>query len=172
MTRVIIYHAAQCDPKKCTAMRLKKFGEADVVDKLRLIPTNCIFLNPFSQKALSPADRQYLRKGVCALDCSWADAQRVFEKIVPRVQDRCLPYLVAANPVNYGKPTKLSTAEALAAALYILGDTAKALNIMEKFRWGITFIQLNQELLDRYAKARDSRDVIEVQRDYLTEGTV
>lgn len=167
MTRVIIYHAGQCDPKKCTALRLKKFGEAEVVEKVRLIPSGCIFLNPFSAKALSPADRTYAARGVCALDCSWADAERVFAKIVPRVQDRCLPYLVAANPVNYGKPTRLSTAEALAAALYILGERAKALNIMEKFRWGSTFIHLNQELLDAYAKARDSSEVVAVQQDYL-----
>ncbi|MCC7569290.1 MAG: ribosome biogenesis protein, partial [Candidatus Methanofastidiosa archaeon] len=52
MTRVIIYHAGQCDPKKCTALRLKKFGEAEVVEKIRLIPSGCIFLNPFSAKTL------------------------------------------------------------------------------------------------------------------------
>ena len=80
---------------------------------------------------------------------------------------RLLPYLVAANPVNYGKPCKLNCVEALAAAFYITGYKEIAKKYLDKFSWGHSFLSLNDELLDLYAKCKDGDEVIKVQDEFL-----
>lgn len=73
-----------------------------------------------------------------------------------------MPILIAGNPVNFGKATKLTTAESLAAALYIAGFKDEARKVLSIFTWGHTFFELNAILLDDYAAARDSADVIAI----------
>jgi pre-rRNA-processing protein TSR3 len=77
--------------------------------------------------------------------------------------------MLAANPVNWGKPMRLSSVEALAASLYILGERKQAETILSKFTWGMNFIKLNQEPLDRYAGASSSAEVVGIQADYVPE---
>ncbi len=164
---VTVYHAKQCDPKKCSTLKLKRHHLVNVVHRTQEIPKRSVILDPFTAKAFSPADRERLEKGgLSALDCSWVHAKEVFD-IKSRWISRCLPYLVAANPVNYGKPTKLSTVEALAAALYVAGFKDQAMEMLSKFKWGPQFIILNNDLLKEYSQAKNSTDIIDTQSEFM-----
>jgi pre-rRNA-processing protein TSR3 len=133
------------------------------------LPRGAVILDPFTPKAFSPEDKPRIQKrGLVALDCSWVHAKEVFD-CSPKLVSRCLPYLVAANPVNYGKPTKLSTVEALAAALYIAGFSEQAKELLSKFKWGPQFVALNEELLEGYAKAKDSTEVVKTQSEFICQ---
>lgn len=161
--RIVIYHANQCDPKRCTGLKLKRHGLADVVKRTGSLPKRAIVLNPFAEIAFSPADRQRIQDfGLVALDCSWVHAKKVMSSHV-RGTSRCLPILFAGNPVNYSKATKLSTVEALAGALYIAGFKEDAKKLLSIFIWGHTFLELNANLLENYAAARDSAEIVRMQ---------
>ena len=161
---LVIYHADQCDPKKCTGRKLGRFGLARLTRRMSDLKP-LLVLSPFGEKALSPEDRGI--RGIAALDCSWAHAEEVFRKM--NLKERALPFLVAANPVNFGKPFQLSTVEALAAALVILGERGQAQEILSKFSWGGHFLELNKEPLEEYAAAENSAEVVKIQAAYLSE---
>jgi pre-rRNA-processing protein TSR3 len=78
-----------------------------------------------------------------------------------------VPFLIAANPVNYGKPLKLSCVEAIAATLFITGFSSEAFQLLDKFKWGISFYNVNKELLDNYSRCSSSAQVVEVQNKYI-----
>jgi len=153
MLKLYSYHADQCDPKKCTSKKLARFGFLKILHSLKAIPYRSIVLDPTSDITLVPEDKKYLNRGLVILDYSWKKIER-FPKLSGR-QRRALPYLVAANPVNYGKPELLSSAEALAAALFILDHEEECIKLLSKFKWGMTFLELNKELLEEYSKAKE-----------------
>ncbi len=164
------YHTRQCAPKMCTALKLKKFQLVRLIERPKGIPRRSIVLSPFSEKVISKHDLPSARRGLGALDCSWEKAEEVFRMKLD-VNWRILPFLVAANPVNYGKPTKLSTVEALASALYILGFKEEGEKVLSKFKWGDTFLNLNDELLEAYSEAKGPEEIILIQNEYLKEVT-
>ncbi|WP_435195886.1 DUF367 family protein [Natronomonas sp. EA1] len=150
------------DPKKCSARKLARFDLAALHRSARATPAG-IVLDPYAEQALSPADSEWNR--IVALDCSWETAEKEAFKLSG--DHRALPFLVAANPVNYGTPFQLNTVEAFAAACYILGEPEQAEEILSKFRWGHTFLELNAEPLERYADCETSQEVVAVQQEYL-----
>jgi pre-rRNA-processing protein TSR3 len=165
-----IYHLSQDDPKKCTALKLKKFERATIYNKLNKLPYGSVLLNPTAVKAFSTEDLARVKQfGILALDCSWEQAEEMFDRIElrKRMESRALPFLVAANPTNYGKPFKLSTIEAFASALYIIGAIEQAERILKLYKWGPNFLKLNKEPLEAYANAKSSIEIVEIQKDFI-----
>lgn len=153
------------DPDKCTARKLSRFDLAELHRSDRATPAGVV-LNPHAEQALSPADAELAReRGLVALDCSWESASE--KQFSMRGEHRALPYLVAANPVNFGRPMELTTVEAFAAGLHILGEPEQADDILGKFTWGGTFSELNEEPLRRYSECQNSIEIVEIQQEYL-----
>merc|ERR1711976_1054138 len=109
---------------------------------------------------VAPTDIDILEEhGLSVIDCSWARLAEIPFKQMRAGHHRLLPFLVAANTVNYGKPSKLSCAEAAAATLYICGKVDAAKVVLDEFGWGREFFKLNSELLELYRTAEDAADV-------------
>lgn len=157
---------AQCDPKRCTGARLAKRG---IFQKMPLKQNfRGIVLSPQGTQSVSPADISILEKsGISVIDCSWARLDEIPFRQMQAGHHRLLPFLVAANTVNYGKPSKLSCAEAAAATLYICGKKEAAKALMDEFSWGGEFLRLNNEVLEIYASCSDSTEVVKKQNEWL-----
>lgn len=166
--RLYVLHLRQDDPRKCTALKLAKHGYVKILYSIREIPKRAILLNPYAEKAVSPEDKNTISKqGIVAVDTSWKNLGNIFLKLKRKGQHRALPYLIAANPINYGKPTILSTAEALAATLYIAGFKEEAKKILSIFKWGDEFFKLNLKPLEAYSLAKSSKEVVEKQFEFI-----
>lgn len=144
--------------------KLEKAGMVRLFSRLSSIPRTSLILDPTAEQALSFADREKTRT-ITALDCSWAVLDT--DQVRSWKFKRALPYLLAANPVNFGKPFRLTSIEAMAAALVILGEPIQAEEILSKVSWGIRFLQLNEEPLQAYAAAPDSAAVIAIQSEFF-----
>lgn len=165
---LVVYHADEDDPKKCTAKKMHRFGLVSLEKNIMRVPRNSILLNPFAKKSISQQDQLVaIKHGVVAVDCSWKHVDDAFDFLDTRCSSRALPFLLAVNPVNYGKPFQLSTVEALAATVYILGDQKRALSLLSLYKWGPQFLELNHEPLEEYRMAKTSADVVRIMNEYI-----
>jgi len=164
-----IYMVDQCDPKKCSAKKLVRMGFATGYHSLEHVPRHMILLSPFSDTAISAEDLFTTQKnGLLVLDCSWHRAEEMFPFIKRRKPvPRALPFLVPVNPVNYGHPGMLSTVEAFAAALIILGRRQAGERILQIYTWGHNFLSVNEEPLKEYEKAKNSTEVVSAQGKFI-----
>jgi len=151
----------QDDPRKCSAQKLVKFKLAKDIKKTS---NNTIILDPFAQQTLLNNDRN-ISNIIAAVDCSWEKAEHAFNKTFSGIH-RKLPPLFAGNPVNYSKLNKLTTVEALSGALFILGYDEHAKKLLDKFKWGHTFYELNKNLLAEYNKIDSETKIDLILNDY------
>ncbi len=151
----------QDDPKKCTAAKLVRFGLAK---KLSFISPRTILLDPFSLNTLLNKEKVNTQS-ITGIDCSWNKAEKMFQEKFSGIP-RKLPPLLAGNPVNYSKMNKLTTVEALSAAAFILGNEEMCSNLLAKFNWGHTFLELNENLLKDYQKAKSEDDIRSIITEY------
>lgn len=164
--RLAMWDVGQCDPKRCTGRKLSRF---DMIETLKLGSRfSGIILSPMGTKCVSPEDKELIdQHGIAVIDCSWAKLdQTPFSKMKGN-HPRLLPFFLASNNVNYGKPCQLSCAEALAAALLITGYNQESRQLLSKFKWGPSFFDINEELIDTYLKCKTSGEIITAQSEYL-----
>ncbi len=174
---ITIFHANQCDPKKCTGVktwryfRQNKFPSINgmrFVKRIPQIPRYSLILNPLADDILSYEDHKIIvQSGLTILDCSWNHAEEIFAKQFPNL--RRLPRLIAANPTNYGKPTKLTSVEALAAAFFLLRNKKAAKELMSIFKWGDQFLNLNSNLLQDYARCNNMEQLRKIELEYFED---
>jgi len=157
-----------CDPKRCSGKKLMKLG---LMRELSIGQKHAgVIISPNGKHTISPADKDLMEQfGAAVVECSWARVQEVpFSRIGGKCE-RLLPYLVAANSVNYGKPWRLNCVEALAAAFYICGHPEWAEDVLSHFSYGKAFLEINSSLLKRYAACTDEDSVKKAQETWMAK---
>ena len=80
-----------------------------------------------------------------------------------------VPYLVAANSVNYGRPWRLNCVEALAACFVICGHEDWAHEVVRHFSYGEPFLEINAQILKRYAACTSEEEIKKAEEVWLAK---
>lgn len=165
---VAMWDLKHCNPKRCTGRKLVRFGMCRLLKLGQRF--NGIILTPVGTHCVSPQDKEIIENyGLAVVDCSWNRLDETpFHKMKGR-HLRLLPYMIAANPVNYGTPCKLSCVEAVAGALMIAGLDDHCRYYLSKFKWGNSFINVNQQILDKYSKCTSSEEIVQTQQEIMND---
>lgn len=166
--RLAMWDFGQCDPKRCSGVKLKRLGYVRILGLRDSF--HGLVLSPIGTEVISPSDKELmLNAGVAVVDCSWKQLDHTNVSQLRARHHRLLPYLVASNTVNYGKPWRLNCAEAFAACLAIFDMQEAAEELMNQFKWGHSFFEMNGGLIERYKKCKSSEEMIAVQNEVLEQ---
>jgi pre-rRNA-processing protein TSR3 len=129
-----------------------------------------VVVSPKARKIISKEDKELLEQyGAAVVEASW---KRIDEVPFGRIGGKCerlLPYLVAANQTNYGKPWRLNCVEALAACYYICGHPEWAESILSTFSYGEAFLDINSALLKRYMACENEEEIKKAEEVWLAK---
>lgn len=161
--RVYVIRYNEDSPKHSTAMKLVRLGLLSRISSRTIFRRKAVVLDPFSRTVLMRDDECLY--SIIVVDRSWKKLVKDKVIITPRgrIIRRRLPCAFAANPINYAKPWILSSAEAVALALIILGCREQALSILSKFKWGPEFLRLNRDLIELYVNAKSRDEIREIE---------
>lgn len=160
------------DPRRCSGRRLVRLREVTEIPAARPPPAHTVVLDPHAELPLSRADRpRTLAAGLLGVDCSWnrIGASGQYPVEIPWLRGlkvrRRLPWLVAANPQHHGRLAELNTAEAFAAALFVLGEGDRARRLLAPFAGGPAFFDLNRVALAAYASAESAEAIVRAEQN-------
>ncbi len=153
----------QDSPRKSTMKKLERMGMAKMIPA-REAGRNLV-LRGDAKAILTSKDRHLIQtRGICIIDGSWNLGELLNDTRFKN--ERKLPVLVAANPVNYGKKNILSSVEAVAASLFITGFHEECREMLSKFSWGHSFLEVNVNLLQEYEKSPDEASMNRVAEEF------
>ncbi|KAK3066871.1 ribosome biogenesis protein tsr3 [Teratosphaeriaceae sp. CCFEE 6253] len=157
-----------CDAKRCSGKRLMRLGLMRELHVGQKHPG--LVISPKAKTILSPADRPILEQyGAAVVEASWKRIEEVPWGKLGGPHPRLLPYLIAANPTNYGKPWRLNCVEALAACFAICGRGEWAEEILSTFSYGRAFLDINEAVLKRYAASGDEEGIKKAEEAWLAK---
>ncbi|ANQ10974.1 putative ribosome biogenesis protein [Plasmodium coatneyi] len=162
--KLFMFDYNECQNQKCSCKKLYRFK------KIKKAPMNKKFkgivLTPFCDKFFSVNDKATMEKfGLSVIDCSWKSLDLL--KKCKFTNQRKLPYIIAVNSINYGKPYKLSCLESLAFCLYVCGYNKQCTDILNIYKWSSSFVNLNGELLDMYKLCNTHEEVKKVEDEFI-----
>ncbi|KAN0084623.1 protein of unknown function (DUF367) domain containing protein [Tylopilus felleus] len=165
---VAMWDFDHCDPRRCSGKKLARLG---LIKELKIgVRFRGVVVSPNATSVMSPADRDIIAKdGLAVVECSWARLGDVPFSKIASPHERLLPYLLATNPTNYGRPWRLNCVEALAAAFYITGLDQHSETLLSGFGWGDAFWKVNRAYLEKYRTCKSSEEVAAMQDTILAE---
>ncbi|KAA1472376.1 DUF367-domain-containing protein [Dentipellis sp. KUC8613] len=165
---VAMWDFDHCDPRRCSGKKLSRLG---LIKELKVgARFHGVVMSPRATQVIAPSDRDIvLQGGLAVVECSWARLDDIPFGKIASPHERLLPYLIATNPTNYGKPWRLNCVEALAAAFYLTGFDEYAERLLEGFGWGSALWKVNRAFFQRYRTCTTAKEVVAMQEVILQE---